>query len=177
MPLHGERPGSPQNLFQRKDWFRAISLHRQAILDIRQCIDLAQTRKDLDLSRGVTLAGYSMGSWLNSIAGPADDRVRAMVLMVGGATDAGPVMKMLPALAAADPLQALPKFAGRPLLLMNGRHDTTVTPDMAERLLAAAPQPSEHRWYDSGHRLPEEAYHNAAKWVRKTWDSLAPSTD
>jgi fermentation-respiration switch protein FrsA (DUF1100 family) len=177
MPLHGERPGSPSELFAKKDWLRAIDLHRQGILDIRQCIDLAETRKDLDLSKGVVLAGYSMGSWLSSVAGPADERVAAMVLMVGGATEAAAFTAMMPALAAADPTRAIPHFAGRPLLLLNGSHDTTVTPEMAKRLIAAAPEPKEDRWYDSGHRLPESAYNDAAIWIQKTWSHLPPATD
>jgi hypothetical protein len=48
-----------------------------------------------------------MGSWLDSVAGPLDPRVRAMVLMVGGATDAarvGPALRLLPQVGAADPL-------------------------------------------------------------------------
>jgi dienelactone hydrolase len=177
MPLHGERPGSPSALFSKKDWLGAIAAHHQAILNIRQSIDLAETRKELDTSRGVILAGYSMGSWLNSIVGPADDRVRAMVLMVGGATDSGPLVKAFPALAAADPTQVLPHFKGRPLLLLNGRYDTTVTEDMAERLLACAPEPKEHRWYECGHRLSDEAYEDAASWIAKTWRTLARGTD
>lgn len=173
MPVHGERPGSPQSLFQSKDWMTAISLHRRAIIDIRQCIDVAEKRPDIDASRGVVLTGYSMGAWLHSIAGPIDPRVRAMVLMVGGATDAGPVLRMLPQLAAADPLQALPHFAGRPLLMLNGLHDMTVTPEMAERLYQAAAEPKQQKWYDSGHLLPDRAYDDAAKWVAETWTKLA----
>ena len=124
------------------------------------------------MKRGVVLCGYSMGSWLDSIAGPTDERVKAMVLMVGGATDAAPFLRMLPQLATADPLQVLPLFAGRPLLMLNGNFDPVVTPEMAERLYDAAPQPKEQKWYDSGHLLPETAYDDAAKWIADTWTSL-----
>src|SRR5436190_1743567 len=79
--VHGERPGNPRDLFDHKDWARALLLHRRAIIDIRQCIDVAETLGVLDTSKGVVLAGYSMGSWLDSIAGPIDPRVKAMVLM------------------------------------------------------------------------------------------------
>jgi len=174
MPVHGERPGSPHDLFASQDWIKALRLHRRAIIDIRQCIDVAEARPELDLSKGVILAGYSMGSWLDSIAGPIDPRVKAMVLMVGGATDPGPVVKKLPLVATADPLEALPFFAGRPLLLLNGRHDQTVTPEMADRLFAAAPEPKEQKWYDSGHHLPDKAYEDAAKWVAQQWAKLTP---
>ena len=49
----------------------------------------------------------------------------------------------------------------------------TVTPDMANRLYAAAPEPKTRRWYDSGHRLPADAYKDAAEWVKRTYDQLA----
>jgi fermentation-respiration switch protein FrsA (DUF1100 family) len=176
MPVHGERPGSPHDLFAAKDWASAVSLHRRAIVDILQCIDLAEKRNDLDTSKGVVLAGYSMGSWLDSIAGPIDPRVKAMVLLVGGATDSAPLLQMLPQLAAADPLRALPLFAGRPLLMLNGRFDPTVTPEMADLLFKAAAEPKEQKWYDSGHRLPERAYDDAADWVARTWKSIRSQT-
>ena len=179
MPVHGERPGSPWDLQRNKDWFRAIELHRRAIIDIRQCIDLAEQRGDLDVSKGVVLAGYSMGSWLHSIAGPIDPRVRAMVLMVGGAHDlvqVGPLLKMIPQVAAADPLTALPQFAGRPLLMLNGRQDPIVTPDMAQRLYDAAAEPKSLKWYNSGHLLPERAYHDAADWIASMWLAIPDLT-
>jgi fermentation-respiration switch protein FrsA (DUF1100 family) len=175
MPIHGERPGSPWELQQNKDWLRAIQLHRRAIIDIRQCIDLAEKRPELDVSKGVILAGYSMGSWLDSIAGPIDPRVRAMVLMVGGAHDlarVAPVLRTLPQIAAANPLVALPQFAGRPLLMLNARQDPIVTPEMAERLYQAAAEPKSQKWYESGHLLPDRAYLEAAEWVANTWKSL-----
>jgi dienelactone hydrolase len=175
MPVHGERPGSPWELQQNKDWLRAIQLHHRAIIDIRQCIDVAEQHPELDLSKGVVLAGYSMGSWLDSVAGPIDERVRAMVLMVGGAHDlarVAPLLKAMPQIAAANPLVALPQFAGRPLLMLNGRQDPIVTPDMAERLYDAAAEPKSQKWYDSGHLLPPKAYQDAADWVASMWNTL-----
>ncbi len=172
MPVHGERPGNWRDLMEKKDWMTALLLHRRAIIDIRQCIDIAESRHDLDTSKGVVLAGYSMGSWLDSVAGPIDERVKAMVLMVGGATDAAPFLRMLPQLATADPLEVLPLFAGRPLLMLNGKFDPTVTPEMAERLYQAAPEPKQQKWYDSGHHLPATAYDDAAAWIADTWKTL-----
>ena len=42
-------------------------------------------------------------------------------------------MLLIPQVAACDPRLALAHFAGRPLLMLNGRHDYTVTPDMGAR--------------------------------------------
>src|SRR5437868_5240469 len=87
MPRHGERPGEPRSVLDRSNPLQAFELFKQAVVDVRELIDLAQTRPELDTSGGVVLVGYSMGSWINSVVGPADDRVKAMVLMVGGAQD------------------------------------------------------------------------------------------
>ena len=125
----------------------------------------------LDLSRGVVVAGYSMGSWINSIVAPADPRVAAAVLMVGGARDLHPAAMLVPQIAACDPRLAMANF-GRPLLMLNAKRDPTVTPEMGKRLFAAASEPKEQRWYDCGHRLTEDAYEDAAEWVRQTWDRL-----
>jgi dienelactone hydrolase len=171
MPLHGERPGRAHALWETKDFVGAIRRHRQAVINVRQTIDVAEQLPEVDLSNGVILAGYSMGAWINSIAGPSDPRVKALVLMVGGATDLAHA-RLIPALAAADPQLALANFAPRPLLMLNAKRDATVTPEMGRRLFAAAAEPKEQRWYDSGHLLPEKAYDDAGKWVAKTWADL-----
>ena len=167
LPRHGERPGDPRSLVDRSDLGQAFKLARRAVTDVRETIDLACQRADLDTSGGVTLVGFSLGSWVNSIVGAADDRVRAMALLVGGALDIPPLMLRLPQVAATDPRLALAHFAGRPLLLVNARQDQTVPPDWAERLFAAAPEPKEQVWYDCGHRLEPAAYERAADWVAR----------
>ena len=171
MPMHGERAGRPRALFEQRDFVGALRRHRQSVLDVRQSIDVAETLPEVDVSRGVVLVGYSMGSWINSIAGAADVRVRAMVLMVGGAHDLSQA-RIFPQLSAADARFALANFAPRPVLMLNAKRDAIVTPEMAERLFAGANEPKELRWYDTGHLLPAKAYDDAAKWIAKTWSAL-----
>ena len=176
MPLHGERPGEPSGMFDRRDLRGFVARCRQAVLDVRQCIDLAEARPELDTTHGVVLVGYSMGALIHSIVGPVDDRAKAMCLMVGGTVELPEILTMVPQLAALQPQLAIPHFAGRPLLMMNARQDHIITAEMANRLFAAAPEPKQHVWYNSGHLLPEDAYEQAAQWVGKTWKALlAPS--
>jgi len=61
MPLHGERAGWPHALWENKDFIGAIRRHRQAVINVRQTIDLAETLPEVDVSRGVIFVGYSMG--------------------------------------------------------------------------------------------------------------------
>jgi dienelactone hydrolase len=165
MPRHGERPGDPRSALDRSNPLEAFRLFRQAVVDVRQLIDLAEARPDLDTTSGVILAGYSMGSWINSVAGPADGRVKAMVLMVGGATELPPLARLVPQIAAIDPSLAIPHFGGKPVLMVGAKRDYVVTPDMVRRLYTAAREPKELLWYDCGHMLTEAAYGKAAEWV------------
>ena len=168
MPRHGERPGDPRSVLDRTNPVQAFALFRQAVVDVRQLIDLAQTRPELDTTGGVVAVGYSMGSWIHSVVGPTDERVRAMVLMVGGAHDIPPAALMLPQLAASDPRLAIAHFAGKPVLMLAAKKDYVVTPEMVERLYAAAAAPKELVWYDCGHLLTPQAYEDAAEWVATT---------
>jgi len=163
MPLHGERPGNPRVIGDAAQAGRTVELYRQAVRDVRLTIDVAELREQLDTS-SVTLLGYSMGSWINSVAGAADPRVKQMVLMVGGAHDIAAAAMLIPQIAAAQPHLAIANFAGE-LLMLNARHDHIVTPAMAERLYNAAQDPKEQIWFESGHILPPAAYEQAAEWL------------
>lgn len=172
MPRHGERPGEPRSVMDRSRLMETFALFKQAVTDVRLCIDLAEQRPDLDTRHGVTLAGYSMGSWINAVAGPADDRVRAMVLMVGGAFDLPPAAVLLPQVAATDPRLAIAHFAGRPLLLLNAENDYVVPPDWGRRLFEACAEPKQQVWYKCGHLLTQQSYEDAAEWVARTMKRL-----
>jgi dienelactone hydrolase len=172
LPSHGERPGEAAKMFDQKDFKAFVHRCRQAVLDVRLCIDVAESRPELDTKHGVMMVGYSMGAIFESIVGPADARVKAMCLMVGGTVDFPPVFTMVPQIAALQPQLAIAHFAGRPLLMLNATADHVITKEMADRLYTAAPDPKEQIWYDSGHRLPDTAYQRCADWVASTWKTV-----
>ena len=64
-----------------------------------------------------------------------------------------------------DPLPAVQRISGRPVLMVNGQYDRTVTPAQAERLFAAAGEPKTMRWYGGGHWPPVREIAEAAKWL------------
>lgn len=168
LPRHGERPGEPLTVLDTSKLDKTFALHKQAVNDVRQLIDVAETLPELDTKAGVTLAGYSLGSWISAVVGPADPRVKQMVLMVGGAVDVPPAMLLLPRVLATDPRYAIAHFAGRPVLMLNGKSDAIVKPDWAQRLYAAVQEPKKQVWYNSGHLLPGAAYEDAAEWIAET---------
>jgi hypothetical protein len=49
--------------------------------------------------------------------------------------------------------------------MTHGRYDRTVRPNDADRLFAAAGEPKEMRWWNTGHILPAEATEDAAAWL------------
>ncbi len=168
LPRHGERPGDPFSIFDFSRPDKSFAVYKQMVDDVRQLIDVAEKRPELDTRAGVTLVGYSLGSWVSAVTGPAEPRVRQMVLMVGGAQDTPVNLMAIPQIAACDPRMAIAHFAGRPILMLNGKADQIVKPDWAKRLYAAAPEPKSQVWYDSGHFLPAAAYRDAARWVGQT---------
>src|SRR5918999_1557807 len=101
----------------------------------------------------LALVGYSLGSFLGVIVAAEEPLVRAVVLAAGG-----DLPTRLPFAAiirtVADPLRAMRKLTGRPLLMVNGRFDRTITADQAQRLFDAAAEPKELRWYGGGHWPP-----------------------
>jgi pimeloyl-ACP methyl ester carboxylesterase len=171
LPCHGERPGQPLNIFEPQ---KSFVLWRKAVIEVRQLIDLAEGRPEIDLKPGVVLAGYSLGSWISSIAGPTDKRIKAMVLMVGGALDIPALALLSPEIAATDPREALPHFAGRPIFFLNGKNDRIVAPESSRRLFAAAAEPKKQKWYECGHLLTSEAYTAAAAWAAEVIGQRGP---
>ena len=159
------------------DLRQAFPVLRRCVIDLRECIDIAEKRPELDVKKGVMLVGVSFGTTVDCLAGPADKRVKAMCLMVGGTNEFPAGAIAFPQLAALDQQLSLPHFAPRPLFMLNGTQDVVVKPDMARRLFAAALEPKQQKWYESGHGLPEQATQDAVAWLAQQNDcaALSPS--
>jgi len=185
-PKHGDRKGNPRTLFIKDDPRASYQNIIRSIIDIRQTIDFAEQHEALDASSGVALIGYSMGSWFSTLAGAADVRIKALVLMVAGSAvmtehkpqaerDAPP--GLLDMFIDLRPDEAIPHFAPRPVLLQNGKNDRLVPEERAKKLFNAAKKPKEHRWYSSGHILTKSAYEYAAYWLKKNLKNQQPKNN
>jgi predicted esterase len=53
----------------------------------------------------------------------------------------------------------------KPVLMLNGQFDRTVTPAQARRLHLAAREPKTIRWYRGGHWPPQSELDAAADWI------------
>jgi uncharacterized protein len=162
LPFHGERyegifvpPINPFELMSRWD-----SVVRECLL----ALDFLAGHPELDRDR-LSLMGYSFGSFLGLKVASSDPRVRAVVLAASG--DFPDYIPFAPLIrSVADPLQWVRQLKMRPLLMLHGRRDSIVPPELAERLFDAAGEPKEMVWFNSDHILPREAMAQAARWLR-----------
>ena len=77
LPCHGERSGEPRDILSGIKADPSHTVYGEAVIDVRQLIDVAEQLPNLDTHNGVTLVGYSLGSWVSAIVAPSDKRVSA----------------------------------------------------------------------------------------------------
>jgi uncharacterized protein len=161
LPLHGERYAGaftpPVNPF---DW---LSQWRAAQQECRLALQFLSEHPELD-RRKLGIIGYSLGAFLGLKVAADETYLRAIVLAAcGDYPDYIPFAGMVRMMA--DPTKWVRQLKGRPLLMMHGRQDTIISPDLAERLFEAAREPKQLLWFDSGHILPQAAMKAAAEWL------------
>ena len=162
LPLHGERRGG-MDMQAMRNPIALVSAWRLAQDEARLALGYLGARPEVDASR-LAVVGYSMGSFLGVLVAARERRVRAVVLAAGGDLPDGTPFERL-VRAAADPLRAVRRLDGRPLLMVHARRARTVTPAQAQRLFDAAAEPKTLRWWDAGHYLPDAAIDDAAAWL------------
>jgi uncharacterized protein len=164
LPLHGTR-ADPLQAQSARNPLAMMQLWRQGLADARLGVRYLAARPEVD-ARRIAIVGYSMGSFLAVSLAADDALVRAVVLAAGGDLPQGTPFAGI-ARMVADPVAAVRRLNGRPLLMVHGRRDRTVLPEQAQRLFAAAAEPKELRWWDSGHYLPHAASDAAALWLQQ----------
>lgn len=165
LPLHGARDGTIESLSLRQP-FALVAKWKLALAEASAAIDYLSDLRGVDSDR-LAFVGYSLGAFLGVHVAAADDRLSAIVLAAGGdlppQTPFASMVRMV-----ADPLRAVRRLDGRPLLMVNGRYDRSVTPAQAERLFEAADEPKTMRWYQGGHWPPPREMEFVADWLAKT---------
>ncbi len=149
LPLHGAR--ADRKLTQRlalgltgADPFGAelaLEFARQAIIDMKRAVDALVTLDAIDSER-IAFAGFSLGAMLGAVFCALDPRPRAAALALAGG-GFGP--------SGTDPVEYIGRVAPRPVLLVNARRDSVVSPAAAEALFEAARQPKQQHWFDTDH--------------------------
>ena len=162
LPFHGERDGGRDAIPYRNP-LALVSAWTTAVREARAAIEWLTRQPEVDAGR-IGAIGYSLGGFLTLMMASEEPLVRAVTLAAAGdLPDTTPYAALVR--RAVDPLRAARKLSGRPLLLVNGRRDTTTRPAQAERLFAYAEEPKELRWYDGGHWPPPSAIEDVAGWM------------
>ncbi len=174
-PLHGERY-SPKLSERLLECFSAelagqsidadsggralvVEFVRQSMIDLRRAIRAAEEHPALDASR-LVYGGFSMGAMLGTIFCALDERPRAAALALAGGGFGPPFL---------DPANYIATISERPVLLLGARRDDTVPAAATERLYAAAREPRELLWFDSGHSdLPGQAMKAMWAFMRRS---------
>lgn len=160
LPLHGARDGDARSI---RNPLEVVKLWRLALKEASAAAALLRAHEGVDGER-IGVAGFSLGSFLALQLAAGDGRIGAVVVASGGDLPGGSPLEPIARLVA-DPVRAAGRLKGRPLLMLHGRFDRTVAPAQAERLFAGAKEPKELRWFQAGHRLPQEAAEVAALWL------------
>jgi fermentation-respiration switch protein FrsA (DUF1100 family) len=161
-PMHGCREGSPGGLAGANP-IKLLAAWRCALDEVRLSLGYLESHEKVD-ERRIGLVGYSLGSFLANIAAADTPSVQAVVLAASGdLPDALPFESLVR--SVVDPLRAVRRVSGRPLLMVNGRFDRTVNPAQAERLFGQAHEPKTMRWYGGGHWPPAREIEYAAEWL------------
>lgn len=134
----------------------------QSVKDVGRAVDYLVTERGADPAR-ISLVGFSRGAQVALIAGAAEKRLRAVVVLYGGHFD----YYESGHLPAACPANYIGRISPRPLLLVNGRQDEDfIRIPSVEPMHRLARQPRQIIWLDTGHQLPgEDAMASVMKWL------------
>jgi len=135
--------GLSQNRGPTRDY---VDRKIQWIQDVRRAVDYLETRGDIDTDR-LAYWGISWGAEHGPIALATDPRLKAAVLMDGGAV-------LIPVLPEADESRFAPRVRV-PVLMINGTFDFIFPVETAQRpffdLLGTPPADKTHLLYEAGH--------------------------
>ena len=161
LPLHGGREGAAD--LRGSSPALLLGAWGEAMREARLALGFLVQHEGTDGDR-LAILGYSLGSFLANVVAGESPEVQAVVLAASGDLPDGlPFDSIIR--SVMDPLRAVRRLSGRPLLMINGRYDRTVTAAQAERLFAAAGEPRIMRWYGGGHWPPQREIDFAAEWL------------
>ena len=161
LPLHGHRD---EDMFEeaKTNPFGLLQHWKSALVEARDAIGRLAEHEAIDPDR-IGIVGYSLGSYIAIQTAAVEKSVRCVVVAAGGDLPPTPWTSMVR--MVTDPLTAVKKLKGRPLLVMHGTNDRTIRREQAQTLFDAASEPKTVKWYHSGHVLPQAAADDAAAWL------------
>jgi predicted esterase len=140
-------------------------------------MDLLLEQPGVDPSR-FAIVGHDFGGMYGILAGSLDGRPSHYVVMAstprfsnwylyypkleGEAREA-----FIRQMAEIDPITHVSNLSPSPVFFQFAIDDFHVSKERAEEFFAAAQEPKEMKWYETGHRLNEEATRDRKAWLRE----------
>ena len=142
---------------------------RRTIVGWRIVLDYLETRNDIDMGR-IGLIGVSMGASRGVVLAGVDERIRTLVLLIGGG-DFGLILGDIDLgqkWASFDPINFAPNLGHRAVLMQNGLRDEVIPPEASLRLYKAFKGPKQIDWYDKSHNFNyKEVLPIVTNWLNK----------
>jgi len=150
----------------------------QQVVDIRRAIDCLLAQPKVDPAR-FAFVGHDFGGMYGVLAGSLDKRPTHYVIMAAtprfsdwylyspkleGETREAFVRQM----AEIDPITHIGSLSPAPVLFQFASDDFHVPRERAEEFFAAAREPKEIRWYQTGHGLNQDATAERVDWLAKS---------
>lgn len=170
-----------ETLWSDRDWF----IKRTHAQDYEDTLaEVAATRRALDLlaaepgidAAQLAVVGHDFGGMFGSLAGGADGRPAAYVIMA--ATPRFPDWylyyprleedareRFVDEMRPLDPVEHIGALAPATILFQFATDDPHVPRERAEAFYAAAGDPKVLRWYEAGHELNEDAARDRQAWL------------
>jgi dienelactone hydrolase len=149
----------------------------EEVVNIRRAMDLLLSQPGVDVKR-FAYVGHDFGGMYGVLAGSLDGRPTHYVVMA--ATPRFPDWYLyLPKLegeeretfirqmAEIDPIAHAPNLSPAEVFFQFATDDFHVPKERAEEFFAAAKDPKEMKWYESGHRLNQDATRDRKAWLKE----------
>ena len=149
----------------------------EEVVNMRRALDLLFSQPGVDPAR-VAIVGHDFGGMYGVLAGSLDQRPSHYVIMAatprfpdwylyaprleGAAREA-----FIAHMSEIDPIAHIANLSPASVFFQFGTDDPHVSKERAEEFLAAAKEPREMKWYDSGHGLNEHAAADRMKWLKQ----------
>jgi predicted esterase len=149
----------------------------EEVINIRRAMDLLLSQPNV-VAKRFACVGHDFGGMYGVLAGSLDQRPTHYVVMAATPRFPdwylyGPKLEgeareaFISQMSEIDPITHVPKLSPAEVFFQFGTDDPHVPQDRAEEFLAAANNPKEMKWYESGHGLNEEATHERKKWLKQ----------
>jgi predicted esterase len=149
---------------------------------VKQAVEMLKSNPSIDKSR-IALVGHDFGAMYTSVVFGEDQSISALVMMAPTARWADWFLpywhhddnpdSYKAAMKPLDPVTALKKADGRPVLLQFASEDQYVSADTADEITQAAGSGAQRKDYETGHPLNDAATADRDAWLTQVLH-LAP---